>query len=159
MLIFNLCVITQTKINRGIWHWWDHLPILVQTDRWAVVRAWGQRNMELVNGFLLFWSVKCSSPKLDSGWGGYSFIINKTTEGAVNFAPRGTARQLCAFGLCCFLSPYCTNSPRNHININLFDWTSPWIIKQQLPSMVSVNCLVLVLKDWFNSDGRWVEVI
>lgn len=57
--------------------------------------------------------------KHDSEGGVYSFSISKTMVGAINFVPWGMARWLSAFGLCYFLSLYCTNSPKIHINISL----------------------------------------
>lgn len=119
----------------------------------------------------------CTSmgPKnLGAGLGGFSFIgwgnealrmwmqkevssslsVSKTTAGPAVFAPWGIVRRLPGFGLCCFLSFYCMNSPKIHINIT-FSLGLNQVMnnksKQQLPSTMPVKFHVLILRDcdWF----------
>lgn len=70
------------------------------------------------------------------------FCVSKTTAGTAVFAPWGMVRRLPGFGLCCFLSFHCMNSPKIHIN-STFSLGLKQVMnnksKQQLPSTVPVK--------------------
>lgn len=110
----------------------------------------GPKKLGVGRGVFLWWSGKWSTQNVDAEGDEFSCTVSKSAV----FAPCGVGRRLPHFGLWCFLSFYCINSPKIHLNIT-FSLGLNQVMnnksKQQLPSTVPVKFHVLILRDcdWF----------